>query len=91
MAVYSVSYDLRKPGQNYNNLIQALQQVPSCKPLQSLWFVDTPQDSATLHNALKSHMDANDGLVVTEITHGAGWAVSGIPQACLDWLRARRP
>lgn len=72
----------RDPGASESAVLQAA---------QSLSFVDTPQDASALHNAFKSHMDQNDGLVVTEITNGAGWAVSGIPQTCIDWLRVRRP
>ena len=81
MALYLVTYDLMRPGQNYTNLFQTLQSVPHCHALQSVWFIKHPGDSSRIRDWLRPHIDANDKLFVCLITD---WASLNV--ACGTWL-----
>ncbi|MCR6644897.1 MAG: hypothetical protein NVV62_10490 [Terricaulis sp.] len=73
MSVYRVGYDLNKPGQNYDELIDALSKVGK-RILKSDWIVDVDQTAIQLREAVKSYLDRGDHVVVTEITDAADWA-----------------
>ncbi len=73
MAVFRVGYDLKKPGQNYPELITALSKVGR-RILKSDWIVDVDQTAVQLRDAVQSHIDSGDDVVVTEITIDAQWA-----------------
>lgn len=66
MAVHFVSYDLKKPGQNYPSLIRALSAVGE-RILLSAWIVNVAQSASALRDVLLTHVDYNDDVVVIEI------------------------
>ena len=84
--VYSVSYDLRKPGRNYDELYKVIKSAPSyCHPLESLWFIRTNETVQTWSDRLRKQIDENDLLFVVDIT---GQAYSGwLPQSAWEWLK----
>lgn len=90
MAVYVVSYDLNSPGQNYQDLYDALEAVPHCHPLESFWLIETAQTAVQVRDALLSYMDANDILAVIEFTVDADWAAL-LRRADIRWIKALRP
>jgi hypothetical protein len=90
MPAYSVSYDLRTPGRNYQPLYDALIQARAVRALQSLWLLDDPNTSGYVRDVLRSLVDANDGLLVTEIAN-SNWASFKLPPEATEWLRARFP
>ncbi|WP_399632738.1 hypothetical protein [Sporosarcina sp. SG10008] len=74
MAVYSVTYDLRKEGQDYSGLIKALDSLTSHKYQQSAWLVKSPLTAQDVYNSLSSFIDKNDWLLVIEVTNNKyGW------------------
>lgn len=66
MATHLVSYDLKKPGQNYAGLIKALSNV-GARILKSAWIIDVNQTAAEARNDILTHLDRNDDLIVIEI------------------------
>lgn len=84
MAVYCVSYDLKKPGQNYDDLIEALKNSPNWwHYLESTWLIYTPETADQLSKRLLNHIDENDRLLVINATRPhAGW----LPQDAWDWI-----
>jgi hypothetical protein len=71
---YLITYDLNKPGQNYNELYAAIEKYPNCHPLKSVWFVKSNANATTIYDDLKQHIDKNDTLFVCEITTNRnGW------------------
>lgn len=88
MNTLMVGYDLVKPGQTYTQLIDKLNSFPShwhC--LDSTWFVKANLTPVELHNQLRPLMDANDRLLVVNVTGDlAAW--SGFNTACSDWLKS---
>ena len=66
--LYVISYDLRKPGRNYQTLWDALRQMQARRVLESVWVATlaaTGQGQA-IFNTLNPHTDVNDGLIVFE-------------------------
>jgi hypothetical protein len=88
MAAHVITYDLRKPGQDYSALFEAIKRLGGwwhC--LESIWIVQTGLTTAQVRDALTPRIDANDGLVVLALQ--GGWASCGLTQECSEWLRAR--
>jgi hypothetical protein len=38
MSIWSINYDLRAPGRNYEGLYKVLRSVPFAHPLESFWL-----------------------------------------------------
>jgi hypothetical protein len=65
---YLISYDLLKPGKDYQKLWDALRAVGAVRVLESEWVANHGNSSPlNMANYLWQHMDANDRLLVTEM------------------------
>lgn len=83
---YLVSYDLKSPIRNYTGLIQAIRElgVNVAHPLESLWIITTSTgDAAWIRNVLRQQMDADDNILVAELS--GDWA-SYLPADQNMWL-----
>ena len=82
-----ISYDLRKPNRDYEDLYKAIKSVAngwwSC--LESVWLIRSESTCAVIRDYLQQHIDASDKLLVIRV--GADWATSGLDKDCNDWLR----
>ncbi len=86
--IYSITYDLKKPGQDYNGLYEA---IKGCGDwwhyLESTWLVDTTLDANGIWNRLSPHVDKNDHVLVIGVTKDyQGW----LSNEAWDWLHNRR-
>ncbi len=71
---YLISYDLDKPGQNYDAVIEALQTVGAQRVLFSQWIVRwNNTTAANIRSYVWKFMDANDRLLVSCLD-SADWA-----------------
>ena len=84
MAVYLVTYDLRKPGRDYAPVHTFLKQLAYCKDLESVWLIDTNWTAAQIRDALNQRIDANDKTFVVRLMRD--WAAYGF--GCGDWLNS---
>lgn len=87
MRTLMVSYDLRKPGQNYERLIDYIKGLGSwwhC--LESLWFVRSSMSAAQLRDALKTLVDSTDDVLVVDMSSNS-WATYGLAGNCNSWLK----
>jgi len=73
MPVYVVSYDLTRPGQNYDTLWEAFKKLEGRRVLPSQWRVNARGDSAALRDHLRQYMDATDRVLVMSRDSG-DWA-----------------
>lgn len=74
MPCYIISYDLRKPGRNYDSLYEAIKSYGTwAHILESLWAVVTSKSAAQIRDHLAEHLDANDGLFVVKSGTEAAW------------------
>lgn len=84
MAVYNVSYDLVKAGQDYDGLIKELKNSDSWwHYLGSTWLIATNETALQLITRLKPYIDDNDNILIIEVVNSkAGW----LPQEAWDWI-----
>lgn len=85
--IYAINYDLKRPGQNYEQLYEA---IKSCGAwwhyLGSTWLVDTTLDAKGVWDRLAPHVDKNDRVLVIGVTRDyTGW----LPQDAWNWLASR--
>jgi hypothetical protein len=82
-----ISYDLRKPGRNYDSLYSAIKAYGTyASPTESMWLISTNQGANDVRVNLQKHIDPNDKLIV--MTYGGYWAgTQSLGQAILDWLK----
>ena len=73
MAVYLISYDLDKPGQDYPRLITELERLGAVKVLYSEWILRSTSSAKEIRDWLKSFIDSNDMLLVVALTGEAAW------------------
>lgn len=85
---YIIGYDLNRPHQDYPALIGAIQGLGlwwHC--LDSTWIVKSNLTTTQIRDQLGGHIDANDELLVVDITgKAASW--KGFTKECADWLLA---
>ncbi len=88
MAVQLITYDLRRPGQDYAGLYVAIQSLGTWwHGVESVWLVETNSSSAQIRNALNAHINANDSLLVANL--GGDWATLGLVKDYTEWLRKK--
>jgi hypothetical protein len=85
--IYAVNYDLKRPGQGYTDLHEA---IKACGDwwhyLGSTWLVDTSLTADDIWRRLAPHVDQNDRVLVIGVTSDyAGW----LPPDAWDWIKAR--
>jgi len=73
MKKYLISYDLDKPGQDYNRLIKELERLGASKILYSEWIFRSSSSASEIRNHLKAFIDSNDMLLVVALTGEAAW------------------
>lgn len=71
MDLFSVSYDLLKPGKDYNSLYARLGTHGAKRVLYSQWMLKSNLTAAQLRDDLKMFIDSNDRLLVIDVTTGA--------------------
>lgn len=67
---YLITYDLNRPGQNYDDLYQAIKALGSVwwHYLDSTWLVNTKLSANQITQKLTKHIDKNDHLLVIKTT-----------------------
>lgn len=84
MAIILVTYDLRKPGRNYEPVYEYLKRFTYCHHLESVWLLDTNKSTEAIRDELKPKVDANDAFFVVRIQRDWGALNFG----CGTWLNA---
>lgn len=84
MSVYIITYDLKKPGRNYDNLYSALQKYAYCHKVESVWLLDSSKSASDIRDDLKDHVDGNDVIFVAELKNH--WA--SYNYECTEWLKS---
>jgi hypothetical protein len=85
--IYAINYDLKKPGQDYSDLYDA---IKSCGEwwhyFGSTWLVDTSMTAQEIWQKLAPCIDKNDRVLVIGVTRDyQGW----LSQDAWDWINAR--
>lgn len=85
MAVYAVTYDLRAPGREYNDLYKAIKRYTCCHALDSTWFIDTNSTAAEVRDALCETVDKGDQIYVLRLRKA--WAACRT-EDCTKWIKS---
>lgn len=86
MKSYLIGYDLNNPGQDYEELIEAIKLYsPWWHHLDSTWIIKTDDDAKTIRDHLKAYIDKNDELLVARLSGEAAW--TGFNKKGSDWLK----
>ena len=85
--IYSINYDLNRPGQNYKDLYDGIKSLGDWwHYLDSSWLVDTDLGADAIWDRLKPHVDKNDNLLIIGVTEDySGW----LQQEAWNWLKDR--
>lgn len=85
--VYCISYDLSKPGRNYESLYNAIKSYGTWwHQTESVWFIVSSANATEIRDNLNKHTDANDKLFVVALRHE--WAGVGFSQREYEWLKS---
>ena len=81
MALYVLTYDLRKEGRDYKTLYDELAQFRAERILESDWCFNYVYSgcSKELRDHFLQFIDSNDGLFVAEITDWASYNTDSHP------------
>lgn len=76
--VYFVTYDLNDPGQNYEDVIQAIKDASTgvwCSYWKSSYLIKSNYQTAQeVFNKIEPHLDKNDKCLVIEVKNNKqGW------------------
>lgn len=85
--VYIVTYDLKKPIRNYEDLYKGLQSFGTWwHQTGSVWIIVTHKSAAEVRDYLRQFIDSNDKLFVGRLNRN--WAASGFDRGEYDWLKS---
>ena len=86
MKAYLVTYDLNRPGQNYDDLFEAIKAIGTwwhC--LDSTWIVKSNLSAVQVRDSLSPQIDRNDSLLVVALSGEGAWM--GFSEDCSSWLK----
>lgn len=73
---YMISYDLRQPGRNYDEVYKTIESASNgqwCRPLESVYIISSNLSSDEIHKRISAHIDSGDRFIVAEITKQISW------------------
>lgn len=86
MRTYLIGYDLNKPGQNYDKLIEAIKGYGTWwHHLDSTWIIKTNNSAVEIRDLLGKHMDTSDELLVVRLSGEGAW--QGFNAEGSKWLK----
>lgn len=71
---YLLSYDLKAPGRNYQNLYDLLERLDAVRILESVWLLDTHYNATQLESAFNAVTDSNDQHCIIELEPRSDYA-----------------
>jgi hypothetical protein len=86
MSALLISYDLNKPGQNYNKLYEKIKSLGTWwHYLESTWIVASTLTPSQAFDRLRSTLDTSDSVLIVNITGDtySGWLL----QEAWNWLK----
>ncbi|CAH7179119.1 conserved hypothetical protein [Vibrio chagasii] len=87
MAVYSVTYDLNAPRQDYDAVEKALSKYRHIKVMRTYWLIDTGDTVSNVRDSIGRVMSRNDELLVARLE--GSWATKGVSDNVVKWLKGR--
>lgn len=86
--VLMVGYDLNQPGQEYEDLMDAIKGYGAWwHHLDSTWFIQTDDSPSEVRQHLQKFIDKGDELLVIRVVRN--WSATGFNNSAYDWLKNR--
>ena len=83
MSVLLITYDLKKPGQDYSDFLKTIKGYSWARLSESSYAIDTKETPIAINDKLIPHMDKNDQLYIITLRK----TYSGLgPKDVNDWL-----
>lgn len=83
MTVYQIDYDLNEPGQDYDQIHEAIESLgDTFRALDSTWFLESGLSKSDLMTELRDITDNNDQIIISEPAPMRHVYISGLS----DWL-----
>jgi hypothetical protein len=91
MPLYAISYDLKHPQINAEEVKRAINQLAGHKwhCLEATWLLDTTQAGDDVLLAIRAALGSKDNLLVTPVAPGGCHA--GFGTKCAAWLERHLP
>lgn len=86
--VLIVSYDLRNPGRNYENLLQRIKQYSWASLGGSAYLIRSDSAPTQLRDYFAQVLDANDKIYVGVAPAPSAW--QGLPDDVSNWIQANQ-
>ncbi|AXG89535.1 hypothetical protein ACPTG9_05870 [Enterococcus faecalis] len=87
MSVYAITYDLKKPNQDYDALNGKIKSLGAySKRFDSFWLVDSSLSASEIRDNLKTEIDSNDSLFVIQTKEH--WASLNLAKGATEWLKS---
>ena len=93
MKLFAITYDLRHPGRNYQELYDSIKLVAESDnwqhPMESYWVIAVSElstyDANSLYEIFRQHIDDNDSLIVMRMDQSdrQGW----MPKSFWEWVK----
>lgn len=88
MAVLLITYDLNKPGKDYNDLLKAIKEYAWARLSESCYSIRTDRSPQHVFDELRPFLDQNDNLYIVNLKRPyAGFG----PKDVNDWLDKNLP
>lgn len=85
--VYFVTYDLKKPDRDYDDLIKEIKSFGTWwHQTGSAWVIITSKTTAEVRDYLMQFIDSNDKLFVVQIQKN--WAAVGFNEQEYSWMKS---
>jgi hypothetical protein len=89
MTAFSINYDLKAPGRNYNPLYDEIKRSSQWWHfLESTWLIATSETIDQISYRLRRHIDKNDFLLVIEIRNNKQ---GQLPKEAWEWINVHVP
>ena len=86
MADMLITYDLRTPGQDYEEVYEYLRKLPARRAQKSVWLAKTTKSAAVISKDLMKLVDGNDRLFVARVDD---WSSFGAMNNVANWLNGK--
>lgn len=87
--VYLITYDLVKPGQDYDGLISKIKTLGNWwHYLKSTWLVDTNLNAKQIYEQLKANLDSSDNILIIKVTRDY-WGYLPDGDDSWSWIETR--
>jgi CRISPR/Cas system-associated endoribonuclease Cas2 len=86
MSAYIICYDLKKSGQNYDDLLELIRSYGTYWHMQgSVWIIQTNETTEEIRIKLSPAIDSNDELFVGQLSGNASW--EGYSEEVTEWVQ----